>query len=85
MKKNDLVDYKKQDIKALVSSIAKTKTEILDLIMDQKTGKLTNLRLMKNKKRDVAQMKTILKQKELLKVIEQTMETEKVSQGAKTK
>lgn len=71
MKKNDLIEIKKIDIKSLKDKIKKARSEVSDLYMDKNTGKLTNLRVLKNKRRDLAQLLTVLNQKVALQKLEE--------------
>lgn len=65
MKKNNLVEIKKMDLILLQERVKKLEKELVDLSLDKIKG--GNIREAKNKRRDLAQMLTILKQKELLK------------------
>ncbi len=71
MKKNNLAEIKKMNIDALLGKVKATKKELVGLILDKNASKLTNLRMVKNKRKDLAQMLTILKQKHLLKELEE--------------
>ena len=66
MKKNDFAEIKKLEIKAVKEKIAAAQKEVVGLVIDKNMSKLTNLRAIKNKRRDIAQMMTVLKQKDLL-------------------
>lgn len=70
MKKNDLAEVKKMDIKQIKEKVKKTRTEIAGLVIDKNMGKLANLKAVKSKRRDLAQTLTVLKQKELLEKME---------------
>ena len=70
MKKNQLADIKKLDIKALKQMEDSFKKELIDLTIAKTTGKLSNLRSAKNKRRDLAQVLTVLKQKDLISKLE---------------
>lgn len=70
MKKNDLTKIKQMDIKALKEKIQEAKEELLKLALDKNMNKLENPKLIKNKRRDMAQMLTILQQKELIRALE---------------
>lgn len=71
MKKNDLAEIKKIDILSLQERIKKGKEEIAKLTLEKNTGKLANVKVIKNKKRNLAQMLTIARQKQLLKELEE--------------
>jgi ribosomal protein L29 len=70
MKRNDLAEVKKTDIDILKTRAKKTKGEIADLVLDKNMDKMSNLRAIKNKRRDLAQIMTVLRQKQLLKELE---------------
>ena len=70
MRKNDLVEIKKMDIKQIEEKVKKTKSEIAALVIDKNMGKLANLKTIQSKRKDIAQMLTIIKQKQLLKELE---------------
>lgn len=70
MKKNDLAEIKKIDEKALKERAKKLEQEIVDLHFDKGMGKMTNPKQIKNKRRDLAQMLTVLKQKQLIEQLE---------------
>lgn len=70
MKKSDLAEIKKTDKKSLEGQANKVRREIVDLVLDKSMGKMTNLRAIKNKKRDLAQIMTVLTQKQSLEVLE---------------
>lgn len=71
MKKNEFAEIKKMDIKAVAQKVKKMKSEIAGLVIDKNMNKMTNLKLIKNKRRDIAQILTVLKQKNLLKEMEE--------------
>lgn len=66
MKKNDLAEIKKADIKTINESIAKIYKSLASLVLDKNMEKLKNKKEIKNKRRDLAQILTVKKQKELL-------------------
>lgn len=70
MKRNELTQSKGLDIKEL-KKIGKTiKKEIADLTLDKNMKKLKDLKSINKKKKDLAQVLTIMRQKELLKELE---------------
>ncbi len=77
MKKNDLFEIKKMDLKSIREKAKKIVEEITDLHMDKNMGKLTNMKVIKSKRRDLAQTLTVLKQKELLQALEKPNENKK--------
>lgn len=70
MKRNELAEVKKMETKALVERVKKTKLELSDLVMDKNMNKLKSLKDLRNKKRDLAQIMTILNQKQILSELE---------------
>lgn len=70
MKKNELAEIKKMDIKTIVEKIKKMNGELADLAVDKAMAKLTNLKALKNKRKEMAQILTILRQKQLLQDLE---------------
>lgn len=70
MKKNELAEIKKMDIKTIVEKIKKMNNELIDLAVDKAMAKLTNLKALKNKRKEMAQILTILRQKQLLQDLE---------------
>lgn len=70
MKKNELAEIKKMDIKSIAERVKKVKSELTDLVLDKNMNKLTNLKGSKAKRKDVAQMLTVIKQKQLLQELE---------------
>lgn len=71
MKRNDLNEVKKQDLKGLDSKLNDLRSELIDLTMQKTLGKLTNLGQVKSKRREIAQVLTVLRQKELLTKLEE--------------
>ena len=71
MKKNDLAEIKKSDIKILLERVKKSRTEIVDLKFEKSMNKLKNLRQISQKRKDLAQILTVLKQKQLLQELEE--------------
>lgn len=70
MKKNDLAEIKGLDIKAIMARVKKVRDEITESVMDKKMGKMKDLKTIYKKKKDVAQMLTVIRQKELLEQLE---------------
>lgn len=72
MKKNEFMEIKKMDFVALNNQVSKLKSEIAKLVLDKSIKKLTNLREIRNKRRDLAQIMTVLRQKQMIKVLEES-------------
>lgn len=66
MKKNDLQEIKGLNIKAITEKIKVVKQEISTLILDKNMSKLKDLKSISKKRKDVAQMMTVVRQKQLL-------------------
>ena len=80
MKRNQLNETKQLDKTALLELVKKTRIEIADLVLDKNMSKLKDLKSISKKRKDLAQMLTVLRQKELLEVLEQKVsKDEKVS------
>lgn len=77
MRKNDLAEIKKMNVSEVKDRVKKVRKEIIGLVLDKNTGKLANLRGVKSKRRGVAQMLTVLRQKEILAELEKTATKEK--------
>ena len=65
MKKKELKELHQKSQQDLQSLMKKAQEELVKLKMDRKAGRLKNVRLPENKRRDLARIKTILKEKEL--------------------
>lgn len=70
MRKNDLSEIKKMDIKSLGEKAKKLRLELANLVIDKSVNKLANLKLVKTKKKGLAQVLTVLRQKQLILELE---------------
>lgn len=70
MKKNDFAQIKGLDLLQLRSKIKAFKKEMAEMALDKNMNKLKDLKLISKKKKDLAQVLTILRQKELLAELE---------------
>lgn len=70
MKKTEFAEIKKMDTKLLLEKIQNVQKEVLGFILDKSIGKMTNLKIIKNKRKDLAQMMTVLRQKQVLQELE---------------
>lgn len=68
MKKNSDKDLHNKTIDELRSMLKELEGDIVTISISQKIGKMKNVALMGNKKKRVAQILTILKEKEQIKV-----------------
>lgn len=78
MKKNELVQIKSLDLNQLRQKAKSLKTDIGDLTLD-KFKKPKDVKIISKKKKDLAQVLTILRQKELLGELQS-----KVEEGGKS-
>lgn len=65
MKKKELKDLQTKSIAELKELSKKTQDELVKLKMDAQAGKLKNIRLVAQRRRDLAQIKTVLREKEI--------------------
>lgn len=71
MKKNDLVQVKALNLKELSSKAKAIKDEIANLVLDKNIKKLKDLKTILKKRKDLAQILTVIKEKELLAELEE--------------
>ena len=70
VKKNDLTQIKGLDLEELKLKVKVLKTEIADLALDKNMKKLKDITKIAKKKKDLAQILTVLRKKELLEKLE---------------
>ena len=70
MKKNDFIQIKGLDIKELVTKAIALKKEMEGLVMEKNIKKLKDLKMISKKKKELAQVLTIMKQKQQLVELE---------------
>ncbi len=70
MKKNEFVQIKQLDLKELRLKVKAIKTEIANLVLDKNRNKLKDLKTIFKKRKDLAQILTIMRQKTLLGELE---------------
>lgn len=70
MKRKDFTEIKVLDIKSLQAKAEELKKEISQLILDRNMNKLKDKKMILKRKKDVAQIFTVLKQKQLLGELE---------------
>lgn len=70
MKRNDFAEIKNMDVKSLLTKAKGLKEEIVSLTMDKNMKKLKDTKAIFKKKKDLAQVLTIARQKELLAQLE---------------
>jgi ribosomal protein L29 len=71
MKKNDFADVKKLGIPEIKDRVDKTRTEIQKLVIDKNMGNMADRKSIFKKRKDLAQLLTVLTQKELLVTLEE--------------
>lgn len=89
MRRNDFLEIKALDKEALLLRAVKVREEIANLVLDKHMSKLKNVRVLAQKKKDLAQTLTVLRQKELLAELEvqlkpkvgEKSQTEKTKEG----
>lgn len=74
MKKNDLIKIKGLDLKELRGKIKTLKMEIANLVLDKNMKKMKDLKAIFKKRKDLAQILTVIRQKQLLLQLEATNE-----------
>lgn len=70
MKKTELTQVKVLSIKELAQKSKQLRKEIADLVIDNNMKKLKDIKAVFKKKKDLAQVLTILRQKQLLEILE---------------
>ena len=70
MKKTELNEVKNMDIKTLIERSRNLKKEVLDLVIDKNLGKIADLKSIAKKRDELAQILTVLRQKQILAEVE---------------
>ncbi len=70
MKKNDFIQIKALDLSELKQKAKTLKLEIEDVVMDKNMKKLKDLKTIFKKRKDLAQVLTVARQKQLLAELE---------------
>lgn len=81
MKRNDLTQIKGLDLKELLVKAKSVREEIANLLLDKNMKKLKDIKMISKKRKDLAQILTIMRQKELIMLLENTTNEKKVSTG----
>ncbi len=79
MKKQEFVQIKGLDLKELKVKIGSLNQEIADLTLDKNMKKLKDLKMVSKKKKELAQVLTVTRQKELLNQLESRVESQESS------
>lgn len=66
-KKSDLTEYKNMEEKALIAKIKALKADVATMVLDRNMNKLKDVKAIGKHKKQIAQVSTILRQKQLLK------------------
>ncbi len=74
MKRNDFAEIKNLDTKTLATRVRALRAEIGDLVMDKHMNTLKNNKTISHKRRDLAQLLTVLRQKEIINMLESASE-----------
>lgn len=67
MKRKDLVDLKTKEVEDLNKILGEKKTKLEKLMVNISAGKEKNLKSASNLRRDISQILTIMREKEILK------------------
>ena len=70
MKKNDFVQIKGLDLEQLRTKLGSLRKEVANLVLDKNMKKLKDLKMIFKKKKEIAQIITLMKQRELLENLE---------------
>ncbi len=76
MKKQEFAQIKRLDLKELKSKAKMLQDEIANLILDKNMKKLKDLKMVSKKRKERAQLLTLVKQKELLQELESSAENQ---------
>ncbi len=74
MKKKELKDIKSKSVKELSKLVYDKKIEAKKAKLNAVSGKEKNLKIFKNLRRDIAQVKTIVREKQIMEMIEKVKE-----------
>lgn len=70
MKRNDLTEIKQLKVSEILIKVSAIKKELTDLVIDHNMKKNKDTKMMSKKRKDIAQMLTIVNQKRLLEELE---------------
>ncbi|MBI2020309.1 50S ribosomal protein L29 [Candidatus Daviesbacteria bacterium] len=79
MKKRELTQIKSLPVKELILKAKAIKGEIANLVIDKNIKKLKDTRSIFKKRKDLAQVLTIIRQKQLLEKLESRVESQESS------
>ncbi len=70
MKRTEFNELKNLDLPVLTKKVLQAKGELADLILDKNMKKLKDVKQVGKKRKDIAQMMTVIRQKQLLNQLE---------------
>ncbi len=70
MKRQQFMEIKQLEVKDLLAKVTAAKLEVADLVLDKNMKKLKDVKVISKKRHDIAQMLTVIKQKQLLSELE---------------
>ena len=76
MKKQEFAQIKGLDLKELKGKVKTLSDEIANLVLDKNMKKLKDLKIILKKRKERAQILTVIKQKELLQELESSAENQ---------
>lgn len=76
MKKKDFLQIKGLDIKELNEKAKAIKRDLADLVLDKNMKKLKDLKMISKKRKELAQVLTVTRQKEMLNELESKKENQ---------
>lgn len=68
MKKREIKELRSKNLKELTQSLKNLKSELAKIIIERNARRLKNTALVRGKKKDVARILTVIREKELEKV-----------------
>lgn len=84
MKRQEFTQIKGLDMKELREKVRSLRKEIADLMMDKNMNKLKDKKIISKKRKDLAQILTIMRQKQLLSELESRVESQEFSEAKTT-
>lgn len=85
MKKSELTQIKGLDLKELNLKVKSIKDEIAKFVMDKSMKKLKDIKMISKKRKDLAKILTIARQKQMLVQLESRVESQESSEGGTKK
>ncbi len=79
MKRQQLAEIKQLTVKEILTKVIVSKKELSNLILDKNMDKLKDKKVLAKKKKDIAQMLTVARQKQLLEQLESVIDDKKGS------